>query len=62
MRILIEDLDGMLDICELADVGQVHAADDVIYFAGVPYRLTTARPAADQDEQPARAASDYYAE
>jgi len=43
MKIVIEDLEGITEVVELEDVGRVYLEDDVIYFAGVPYKLSTAR-------------------
>ena len=44
MEILIEDLNGIETVVNLEDVIAVYRDDDVIYFSGVPYYLSTARP------------------
>ncbi|GEM_PF-5324457 len=45
MLIDIDDLDGLTWTVELAYVGNVYEEDDVIYFNGVAFRLSSARPA-----------------
>lgn len=43
MQIEIKDLNGETCIVSLVDVGVVYEEDDVIYFAGVPYILSSAK-------------------
>lgn len=45
MLIDIDDLDGLTWTVELANVGSVYEEDDVIYFNGAAFRLSSARPA-----------------
>ena len=45
MKINIDNLDGDPCVVDLADVSKVYAEDDVIYFGGAPYRLSTASDA-----------------
>ena len=44
MEILIEDLNGIETVVNFEDVSAVYRDDDVVYFSGVPYYLSTARP------------------
>lgn len=45
MLIDIDDLDGITWTVYLGNVGVVYEDDDVIYFNGAPFRLSSARPA-----------------
>lgn len=49
MQIRIDDLDGITFDMPLAFVGAVYEEDDVIYFNGAPFRLSSARPAIPSD-------------
>lgn len=49
MEIEIKNLDGILCLVNLSDVGNVFQDDNVIYFNGKPYQLSTAKPS-DTDE------------
>jgi len=42
MKIQIENLDGQNATVDLSECGPVYDDDDVIYFGGTPYRLSTA--------------------
>lgn len=44
MKIQIQQLEeNKLDDVDLKDVGPVYPSDDVIYFNGTPYKLSTAK-------------------
>lgn len=57
MQIAIKSLEGQECTVALEDVGPVYRADDVIYFSGVPYVLSSAHLTpheADSDHEQAR--------
>ena len=45
MNITIDDLNGNTVDVDMRYVGAVYEDDDVIYFGGTPFRLSSARPA-----------------
>ena len=57
MNITIDDLNGNTVDVDMRYVGAVYEDDDVIYFGGTPFRLSSARPAIRLTPVAAEAAS-----